>query len=360
MSMPTHLRADPQVSTTKTLTEFNKERNENMWAKFGPQWLENAKANAKAIALSHVMNRQLMPRMARKVLSCKNYIVCGAGPSLDDCYDEIKRLQAMQFTNFMVIAVDMAYIPLRKAGIRPDIVLSTDFDGEIIPKCLDYPDQRDTPCCFYVSSHPKSVANWKGPKVFYVNQVLRENILPHVPEIEQCVDQPSLGNVSGTAIILAQSWGAKRIAIVGNDLCYRMLDDGLIYNYCANTVRANRPDGRCIFEDGQTKPVGYDEHDLKHHDIYERILCKHDADGRVVQSAITYRDPLFETYKVEHLSWFVNNAHVTNFYVCSQSALLDGVNLKGEALDGKEHVALRSCNLKDFYDVCRTNTFHVN
>jgi len=72
-----------------------------------------------------------------------NFIVCGAGPTLDNHIDWLKKESTQK--NFLLIAVDAAVMSLSKMGIIPDIIISIDPVAKKLLDCLDLSFYVNTP-----------------------------------------------------------------------------------------------------------------------------------------------------------------------------------------------------------------------
>jgi hypothetical protein len=126
-------------------------------------------------------------------------VIAAAGPSLDDAKPLIKKYRPW----LLLLAVNAAFLPLRKAGIRPDAVVCVEprpaaaasFDGE---------GEENIPLIFTPSTNPDVVANWHGPKLlaYHVNSA----------------PSTTTGTVAGTALDVAFRLGANPIILTGLDL----------------------------------------------------------------------------------------------------------------------------------------------
>ena len=85
-------------------------------ARFDREWTHNLCQN-----FPHLMNANTVASLFDSAPGALG-IVCGAGPSLADSFDEIRRVRAAG----ILIAVDTAVRPLVLAGIDPDIIVTVD------------------------------------------------------------------------------------------------------------------------------------------------------------------------------------------------------------------------------------------
>lgn len=175
-------------------------------------------------------------------------IIVGVGPSLDEAMDELKRVKRRG----IMIATDAAFRPLMANGIRPDLVLSFDCKPEQSLLWETVP-AHDVPILFDSCSHPKSIASWKGPILFYNHfhqaDELSNLVLPHVnAHIGQL---PSGGTVGNVALLLSKLIGCSPSILVGFDLCYKQ--EGTAWRYRSRDYRYN-PDTTC-WDPGEVKAL---------------------------------------------------------------------------------------------------------
>lgn len=171
-------------------------------ARFGEKWFINTLFNLEKAEQSTV-SINAYPRI----------IVTGAGPSLEDQVNKIKKMRK----NTTLIATDTSLPALLYENIKPDIIISIDcqqisyhhfFKGlpEGIPLILDLASptlltRLKRNILFFSSGHPFSQ---------YISNNWRK--FPYI--------DTSGGNVSHSAVSLAQALGAEEIYLFGIDFSY--------------------------------------------------------------------------------------------------------------------------------------------
>jgi len=171
-------------------------------ARFGRRWLSNTLRNLKNSCTVH-----------GGIPSIKKATVCAAGPSLSLQISAIQKKREKTF----LIAVDTSLPCLLNAGITPDAVISIDcqhisyyhfMDGlpEGVLLFLDLASppllaSRSESICFFTSAHPLTK---------YISQAWKP-----LPELDT-----SGGNVTYTAVSLAEQLGASEIELYGADFSY--------------------------------------------------------------------------------------------------------------------------------------------
>ncbi|TGK32646.1 DUF115 domain-containing protein [Leptospira gomenensis] len=142
-------------------------------------------------------------------------LVCGAGPSLSDSLEDIKRYR----DRFVLIAVDTALTVLWKAGIDPDLTYSVDPQALNSKYLEGYEGEArivfDPTSSYHTLRLP---GNFK--KGYYTSSpfpLIR--ILSKIPEEEiGAVDFG--GSVSTNAVSLAEKMKARNLLLVGQDLSF--------------------------------------------------------------------------------------------------------------------------------------------
>jgi hypothetical protein len=142
-------------------------------------------------------------------------IVCGAGPSLKNQLETLKKYQS----KFLIFCVARIAPALIEAGIKPDIMFQTDsrmlFDAEWIKKI---PEGLCPPLAASISVYPP-VAEPCFDKIlwFYGDSPAANNFLKK----NNCKlsDFVLSKTVTVSVIDFAAKYGCKNIALVGNDLC---------------------------------------------------------------------------------------------------------------------------------------------
>jgi hypothetical protein len=173
------------------------------------------------------------------MLKDRHVVICGAGPSLESAYPYISKLEGR--ADVAVIAADMAFKPLVRAGIIPHFSVSCEttprdfFAGE---------DSSRTMLLAFSCVCSRTVREWKGGLHFY-------NWLLHGEPYDRLWHEAGTGLgfaatgsvVTSQALSIALGCGAATVMLAGNDLgffdrCYArgtVRDRGL-YPRCSRTA----------------------------------------------------------------------------------------------------------------------------
>lgn len=142
-------------------------------------------------------------------------VVAGAGPSLDDTLEALKRHRDRYF----LLAVDASLHPLLTAGLRPDATISIDPERRV-GLFFDGVDTRGLNLIAGLTTHPEVAAMWQGDILwsFMVSP------LPHLCHLIALYDKVSLalpyGNCGTTGIGLCLALGFKSVVYTGIDFAY--------------------------------------------------------------------------------------------------------------------------------------------
>lgn len=141
-------------------------------------------------------------------------IIVSAGPSLDKNICELKKAQGKSF----VIVVDAALKTVIKAGIRPDMVYTVDFqapdyffEGISLNGIIWMCERLSKP---WILDQPDSKVFYSGYFCKYYSLLSLNTIGYVLPNV------PSGGSVSTDAFSLACFLGFKKIILVGQDLAF--------------------------------------------------------------------------------------------------------------------------------------------
>ena len=184
-------------------------------------WMENIADNIVSIRKNGDISA--IPKGAGK-----SAIIVGAGPSFRE-KNHIALLQQQKPGSFDIISTDRMFIPLLKAGVIPDIVVSADGHRELIAPFyrsdLITKDMKTTAVMATMVA-PNVVALFPGRLFFFT---------PMIDDIEQpfsissaisAMTRTSIlstgGNVGITCIFLAFYLGYKNIILTGMDQGYTM------------------------------------------------------------------------------------------------------------------------------------------
>ncbi|MGZ0702124.1 motility associated factor glycosyltransferase family protein [Pseudomonas piscis] len=144
----------------------------------------------------------------------REVFVVATGPSLEQHFSALHTVAAGT-DRPLLICVDTAYLPLRRHGIRPDLVVS--IDQRISTRHLPAQDSEGTTLVYMPLADPQVLEGWQGSRyVGYsaspVFQVLRQRL----PRAQLHAG----GSVIHPAVDLAVRMGGKRITLFGADFAF--------------------------------------------------------------------------------------------------------------------------------------------
>ncbi len=173
---------------------------QNIRAEFGYSTEKDQEA-ARALS-AMIAKKALDPKVLQKKLKGKNVFVVGAGPSLEDGIEVLKKNK-----NVVKIAADGAAQALLKNKIKPDIVV-TDLDGN--PAALQKAEKSGA--IMVVHAHGDNTAMLKKLVPKFRKLVGTTQVMP----VE------NVHNFGGftdgdRCVFLAEEFGAKKIVLVGMD-----------------------------------------------------------------------------------------------------------------------------------------------
>lgn len=166
-------------------------------------------------------NRSLIDRYGglRKVIPLvqgKKAVILGAGSTLPESLEWLRRWQ--HHRDIVVIATDMAWRPLRLAGIEPAFAITCETTP--FPFFTDTSSSDATLLAFSCSS-PSNLRQWQGDYSFY-NWMLRGE--PWDAMWQDTGDLGFLGTgsvVTTQALAFAIGAGATSVLLLGNDLAFQ-------------------------------------------------------------------------------------------------------------------------------------------
>jgi hypothetical protein len=170
-------------------------------AVFGKKWIRNMICNYLSIDTYCSIKKNSAP-----------IVIVSSGPTLEQSLAQIRKYK----DKIMIWALPSSLEALNKAGIKPDLLISTDpgYYGRVHFNYLP----KETPVALPLTA---SRGLWAGGNpVVILNQSLPfENDLFRISELEN-INIPSNGTVSGTALELALR-SSDNIYFAGLDLCFR-------------------------------------------------------------------------------------------------------------------------------------------
>ncbi|MGL4370493.1 MAG: 6-hydroxymethylpterin diphosphokinase MptE-like protein [Spirochaetota bacterium] len=141
-------------------------------------------------------------------------VICGAGPSLDDAIVHLRKIRERE--GIAVIAADMAYRPLVRAGIIPHFAISCETTPrDFFAGC----ESARTRLLAFSCVNARTVREWQGPVHFYNWMLRREPYETLWREAGLDLGFAATGSiVTSQALSIALGCGVSEVMLVGNDL----------------------------------------------------------------------------------------------------------------------------------------------
>jgi len=174
------------------------------------------------------------------------FILIGAGPSLDESIDFLKKVQ----DKAIIVASNSPYRKLINSGIRPHLVVTAD---PMAPTLAGFENVSldGVPLACPFSAYPEIARRFKGRIISWLSvnpiaETLRESwgYSKGTPIMEQ-------GTVSGCVLDISRVLGCKKVMFIGQDMCIR--NDGKYYtddssysdsgNHYSNISKGHRLEG---------------------------------------------------------------------------------------------------------------------
>jgi len=144
----------------------------------------------------------------------REVFIIATGPSLQQHLQRLAQTYE-QGQRPLFICVDTAYVPLRKQGIRPDIVVS--IDHRITTRHLPADDTAGISLVYLPRQDAAMLAAWQGHRyVGYSSSPVYSHIRQQIPRASLHVG----GSVIHPAIDLAVKMGASRVTLFGADFAF--------------------------------------------------------------------------------------------------------------------------------------------
>ncbi len=181
------------------------------------QLLEVITSNINYIDNDHDVSELFLTRKK------ENFIICGAGPTLSDHFDFLKR--ELTRDKFTLIAVDAAVIPLAIEGITPDIIVSIDPVAKRLFDDLAFEKYKNIPLVYFPVLDGDFLSSWQGPRyVAYSASPLYKTINKQQPKGRLYCS----GSVIHPSIDLSVKMGANKVLLLGADFSF---PDGKSHTY---------------------------------------------------------------------------------------------------------------------------------
>ena len=150
------------------------------------------------------------------------FILIGAGPSLDESIDFLRKVQ----NRAIIVCSNSSFRKLINSGIRPNLVVTADPMSPTLAGFQNV-DLSDVPLACPFSAYPEIVRRFSGRIISWVTfspliDVLKDSqgLSPGTPIMEQ-------GTVSGCALDISRLLGCEKVLFIGQDMCVRK--DGKYY-----------------------------------------------------------------------------------------------------------------------------------
>lgn len=162
-------------------------------------------------------------------------ILIAAGPSLDDCVEELKAFQNHAF----LLAVDTALNTLLKHEIVPDLTISVDSRKPL--SLFQHSKFRDVPIVLSQQSNQEVVKMNKAAHFYEVDEEAYLNKIMEEETGKSGVQLPTGGSVANNGLSLLVEMGFQTIILVGQDLAYPNLKEHAqdAYKETENTIVIN-------------------------------------------------------------------------------------------------------------------------
>jgi hypothetical protein len=142
--------------------------------------------------------------------------VIGTGPTLESHFERLAAVRG-QAERPLFICVDTAYLPLRKHGIVPDLVVT--IDKLISFRHLPFEESDGIPLVYLPMSDPAVLKAWKGKRYgAYTASPIYDALRQQHPRAQLHAG----GSVIHPAVDLAVKMGATRITLFGADFAFPM------------------------------------------------------------------------------------------------------------------------------------------
>lgn len=178
--------------------------------KVGPRFFENSMFNFTTTMKSANMG------VLDQVWSEKTVMVVGAGPSLIDNIETIKKYR----NRFALVTVDSALPILLKNGVTPDLAATVDFHHISFEKYRDVIDKTsEIPIVFAAQCATMTIKPYRCPAKFFIAQPY--GVYADFAEgWKYWVKWSQIEAVSHLAVLAARVSGGKNVVLVGFDLSY--------------------------------------------------------------------------------------------------------------------------------------------
>lgn len=242
--------ADEAISRHSTREEINR----NTLKRFGRLWVRNLVRNITVMAES--------PGIARlqNRFSDLPAVVCAAGPTLDEVLPRLAELRA----HALIIAVDTSIVPLLRAGVAPDFLVTVD-PQYWNTRHLDRADSPQTALVSESATHPRVFRllsenpRYLCSSLFPLGQYLERGLEPRGA-------LGAGGSVATSAWDFAKVLGCNPVYAAGLDLgfpdhvthCRGSFFEELAHGFCDRIMPVERYAAQYLWDGGSRRGVATD------------------------------------------------------------------------------------------------------
>lgn len=141
-------------------------------------------------------------------------LVVASGPSQAGQHARLRALQAQGRCPFL-ICLDTAWLPLRRQGIKPDLVVSIDIN--IHPGILPAEGSEGIPLVYFPQLQSTVLTQWRGPRFVACSD---SDFYASVRASREVGSLFTCGSVLHPAVDLAVQMGASQVILVGADFAF--------------------------------------------------------------------------------------------------------------------------------------------
>ena len=244
------------------------------------------------------------------------FILVGAGPSLDDSIDFLKKVQ----NKAIIVTSNSPYRKLINSGIKPHLVVTAD---PLSPTLAGFQNVKleGVPLACPFSAYPEIVKRFSGriiswvtfsPMIDVIKDFMGEK--PGTPIMEQ-------GTVSGCVLDISRVLGSKKVLFIGQDMCVR--SDGKYYT-----------DDSSYSDSGSHYTNKLEGHRLPGNTIDEVIV-----EGRLFVYLKTFEQFIAENKSVEYRNLAATGVKVRGADYITQEDALDWVGLTTSSFSFGEKIS---------------------
>jgi hypothetical protein len=244
------------------------------------------------------------------------FILVGAGPSLDDSIDFLKKVQ----NKAIIVTSNSPYRKLINSGIKPHLVVTAD---PLSPTLAGFQNVKleGVPLACPFSAYPEIVKRFSGriiswvtfsPMIDVIKDFMGEK--PGTPIMEQ-------GTVSGCVLDISRVLGSKKVLFIGQDMCVR--SDGKYYT-----------DDSSYSDSGSHYTNKQEGHRLPGNTIDEVIV-----EGRLFVYLKTFEQFIAENKSVEYRNLAATGVKVRGADYITQEDALDWVGLTTSSFSFGEKIS---------------------